>query len=171
VPPRRRVNVRDLVTAAEEPEAVPSPRRSLLPGLARAVLGSTPRFLSGAFLLAVGLLWLNARDLIPGSGRNDDPVVLWERSLKEPPLDLFGVPESVMRALCSLNAAVAGLLLVVSAIWRSPKMGAFLLPAGVLMVAGPALGVPGVGPLSPPLLCLAAGAALALLGFLFGKDT
>jgi hypothetical protein len=40
------------------------------------------------------------------------------------------------------------------------------------MVAGPVSGyVPEVGPLKPVVICLAAGGALAVLGFLFGRDT
>jgi hypothetical protein len=122
-------------------------------------------------LLGVGLLWMNARNLIPSGEGNEDPVALWNRSLTEKPLDLFGIPEAVFGPLCSINAVVAGALLLLTAPWRSPKMGLFLLPAAGLQTLGPMLGVLEVGPLSPQLLCLAGGVGLALLGFLFGKDT
>ncbi len=173
VPRARRIDMREVLAMADEPEKGQS-GRSPLAGVPGAVFGSTPRFLLGAVLLGTGLVWLHVRHLVPGAASVDEAATwtnLWSKALTEKPFDVPGVPEGLLRVLCNLNAVVAGLLLVLSAIWRSPKMGVFLIPAAVLMSAGAVLGMPEVGPLSPELLCLAAGGGLALLGFLFGRDT
>jgi hypothetical protein len=95
---------------------------------------------------------------------------LWSKALAERPLEVPGLSEAVLRGLCNLNAVVAGLLLLASALWRGPRIGLFLIPAAVLLSAGAALGVPGLDPLSAPLLCLAAGGGLAVLGIVFGRE-
>ena len=66
---------------------------------------------------------------------------------------------------------LSGLGLVMSAIWRNWKIGLLTLLGAAVMVVGPVSGqVPDVEPFSPLLLCLAGGAALMGLGFLFGRD-
>jgi hypothetical protein len=101
---------------------------------------------------------------------------LWKEAQTAEPLSISLLPEVVPQALCSLGATIAGLILLLSAIWRSWKIGVLVLFGAAVMVIGPITGlVPDivVGPLSlsPFLVCLAAGGALAVLGFMFGRDT
>jgi hypothetical protein len=172
-PPVKRITMQDLVQAAEEP-AAPRRRNRLLPRLAGALLGSKVRFLAGAVLLAGCLVWVNARDLVPQaegllawSGWRE----WWYRAEVAQPLRVPLLPALVGQVLSTCNAGLAGLLLVLSAVWRSPKMGLFLLPAAALMAVGPLYPAPAGVPLTPNLFWLACGGALALLGFLFGRDT
>jgi serine/threonine protein kinase len=173
IPRIQRIDVQELMRMADEPAKGPGAGRWVR-RLAGLVFGSTPRFLLGALMLAVGLVWMNARHLLPGAAMVDEAATwtnLWERSLGASPLAVSFVPEEALRIFCSVNAVVAGLFLLASAFWRSPTMGVFLLPAAALMAAGPVLGVPEVGPLGPHLLCLVAGSGLAVLGLLLGRDT
>jgi serine/threonine protein kinase len=78
---------------------------------------------------------------------------------------------AVLRALSSFNAGVAGILLILSAIWRSWKMGLLQLVAAAIIVIGPVAGAPGMGPLTPSLLSLATGFGLSVLAFFVGRDT
>jgi serine/threonine protein kinase len=77
----------------------------------------------------------------------------------------------VLRALSSFNAGVAGILLILSAIWRSWKIGLLQVVAAAIMVIGPLAGAPAMGPLTPNLSCLVAGLGLSVLGFVVGRDT
>jgi hypothetical protein len=174
-PPRvRRVNVQDLLEMANRPVGPPEKKGSSSLGKVAAVLlGGTVRFVLGAVLLAVALVWAQVRDLVPGASNVDAAATwadLWERAEQSAPLEVPGAPDELLRVFCNLNALVAGALLVVSALWRSPKMGLFLLPAAVLMCLGPFLPALAL-PVGPQLAALMVGVALALLGFLFGRDT
>ena len=57
-----------------------------------------------------------------------------------------------------------------SAFFRGFRMGLFAWPAAAIVFAGALLGLPSVGPLSGNWLALAGCSALALLGFLFGRQ-
>jgi hypothetical protein len=97
---------------------------------------------------------------------------LWEKGQQVPPLAAPGVPEAVLQAVCSLGAAIAGLVLVISAVWRSPKIGLLTLLGAAIMVFGPVSGkVSAVETVSPFVLCLVFGGGVMALGFLFGRDT
>jgi hypothetical protein len=61
--------------------------------------------------------------------------------------------------------------LLASALWRSWKIGLLTLVGAAVMVIGPVSGVVSDDTgLSPFTVCLAAGGALMVLGFLFGRD-
>jgi hypothetical protein len=170
----RRASVRDIFDFADDPERPPPRRRRRAPRLAGALLGSRVRFLLAAALLAGSLWWMHVRGLLPSAAAVDEAATwskLWGKAAEAPPLEVPGVPPGVTGVFCSVNAAVAGLALLVSVRWRSWKMGVCLLPAAALMSAGPVFWTDPVGPLSAPLACLAGGGALAVLGFLFGRDT
>ena len=97
---------------------------------------------------------------------------IWRGGQTAEPLSVPLVPEVVLQAVCSLGALIAGLVLILSAYWLSWKIGVTVLLAAAVMVVGPVTGlVPQVWVFTPALLCLAAGGVLALLGFLFGRDT
>jgi hypothetical protein len=160
---------------AAEPAHSPARPSRVVPGLLGAVFGNSLRFVVGALLLVLVLFWLHSRELLPGSSNLEEGWrwrQLWEQGQTAEPLAVPVVPGVVMQALCSLGAGIAAVVLLMSALWRSWKIGLLVLLGAVVMVVGPVTGhVPSVGPLSPFLLCLAAGGGLALLGFLFGRDT
>jgi hypothetical protein len=171
--PPRRVNVQEMFYIAEQ--RVPAPAR---PGraLARQVaslFGGGPRFLIGALLLVVCLLWMNRRDLLPRAEDAEklfNVSALWAAGQEAKPLSLPVIPEGLLKPVCSLNAGVLGLLMMLSAIWFSWKIGVFQYAGAFVAIAGP-LFVPSVAGLSPELASLATGAGLSVLGFVFGRDT
>ncbi len=172
--PPRRVNVQELFVVAAEP-----PKRTVRPGVAlermlNRVFSSSLRFLLGAALLLGFLYWLHVNQSIPTTqeGATDPEAYkqIWARmqSGKMEPLKIPFVGEY----LSTLNAGVAGLLLILSANWLYWRIGLLVLLGAAIMVIGPAMGlIPALGPLTPSLSCLAVGAAVALLGFLFGRGT
>jgi hypothetical protein len=165
-PPPRRVNVQDLFQVAVEPPK-PSARPGRVVGeFLGAVFGSSVRFVAGALLLLGCLFWLHKNGLLPSSTNFDDTATyrsIWEKLGEAEPLAL-PLPEAVLRVFGNINPGVAGLLLLVSSIWRSWKIGLLTLAGAAIMVLGPAYGVPW-------LVCLAVGGAVMLAGFLFGRDT
>jgi hypothetical protein len=170
-PPRRRVSLRDLYEVSEEPYEAPTPKRNLS-DLFGALFGSQVRFLLGAVLLLLALAWMYTNGLtgiFAAGARLLDPNTwqgLWLLAEVAKPLPIPMVPEAVLRPLCSLNAAVAGLLLLATALWGGARMGLFQLLAAALMIVGPFAGVPAIGPLAPAVVCLLGGAALSVVGFL-----
>jgi hypothetical protein len=86
------------------------------------------------------------------------------------PLAPAFVAEPVGRLFASFNPGVAGLVLILSSLFRGFKIGLFIWPAAAIVFAGALLGLPSLGPLSGNWLPLAAGSALALIGFLFGRQ-
>jgi serine/threonine protein kinase len=178
--PPRRVQITSIYEVAEapaRPRAGVSFRRASLvfEKLLNTVFGSEVRFVVAAFLLVVCLFWLHSRELLPGTSNLEEGwrwQQLWEQGQTAEPLDVPALPEVVRRALCSLSAGIAGAVLLLSAIWRSWKIGVLVLLGAAVMVVGPVSGwVPVVESLDPFLVWLLAGGALALLGFLFGRDT
>ena len=159
---------------ADEPEQAPAKSSRALEKFVGSLFGGGVRLLLGVVLLVGCLTWLNARQLLPGASNLDEASAyqsLWERAKDAEPLSIPLVPEVVLKAFASINPGVAGLLLLLSAIWRSWKIGFVQILAAAVMVIGPVAGVRDVGPLSPQLLCLAVGGGLSLIGFLFGRDT
>jgi len=176
-PPPRRVIVQDLLEVGKQPLPAQKPAVVRLDRLLAAPFGSTVRFVVGAVLLLVGMIWMNANNLLPSANiaNIDDPTMyagLWQQ-MQEPqnPLRIPLMPASLLTALCSVNAVLAGLALLLSSIWRSWKIGLLVLLGAAIMVFGPVSGLlPALGPLTPHLAGLAVGGGVVVLGFLFGRD-
>jgi serine/threonine protein kinase len=174
-----RAALRQLVETAQQPESVQAsdlPRRSPLEPLANAlsaVLGPGLRFLAGAILLVGFILWLQQNHYL------EDTRLLSELSdafananadkLDHPgnALDVPLVPAAIRGLFHGLQPGIAGLILLIFAFVRGWKALA-AWPAAVLILVGPGLGVPAVGPLSAGLVSLLAGLALAILAVLVG---
>jgi hypothetical protein len=129
------------------------------------VLGAQTRVVLGAALLLVCLAWLHtnkaADELSKGSLLSP---ATWENALANlRPLELPMVPAAVLQPLSSLASGVAGLLLVLSAFVPMRLLALVPLAAAALMILGPMLRVPAVGPLSPAMTSLAGGVALWLV--------
>jgi hypothetical protein len=146
------------------------------------------RFLVGALLLAGCALWIYQNDLVPSKATREQAAEqLKEKGIKggygvlsdwfpkeTKPLALPLVPafigEPLGQPFNSFNSGAAGLILILSGFFRSFKIGWFVWPAAALVFAGTLLGIPSIGPVSSSLLSLAAGAALALVGFLVAAE-
>jgi hypothetical protein len=147
----------------------------LIADLLAELCGSRVRFLVGAVLLAVALVWLHQRELLPDTSNLEEGWRwrdLWEKGQVAEPLRIPLLPEAASQALCSLGAVIAGLVLLVSALWQHWKIGLLTLLGAAVMVVGPVSGrVPAAESLSPFLLCLVVGGGLMVLGFVFGRGT
>jgi eukaryotic-like serine/threonine-protein kinase len=142
------------------------------------VLGPKPRFLAGALLLVGCLLWMNQNNLLVWS--RFEAVVLGQlpKEVQEAAggktaivavpttaLNLAPVPAEVTGFFHDLSVGVAGLILLLGAFCRGWVISLWLVPCAVLACAGPLLGVPAVGPLTPAVLSMAAGFGGALVGY------
>lgn len=67
----------------------------------------------------------------------------------------------------TFNPGVAGLILLVSSLFRGPKMALFAFPAAAIALLGPKLGIPF---LTSSQISMAAGAALGVVGLFFGRS-
>ncbi|MFO0880358.1 MAG: serine/threonine-protein kinase [Gemmataceae bacterium] len=175
-PPPKRVNVQDLFQVAAAP-----PKQTVRPGLMLERLlnlcfGSTIRFVSGAALVLVCLAWLAQNRLLPSLAEAGHEFTysyilaqLRGGDLKSLPIP---GPEILGQMFSGIHVGIAGLVLLVSSIYRYWKIGFLVLLGTAVMVVGPVSGlVPALGPLSPALTSLAIGGGVALLGFLFGRGT
>jgi serine/threonine protein kinase len=182
---------RELLTAAAvlglRGGAAPAPvrRRGPVAGLFGLAFGARTRFLVGAVLLVGCLLWVNKnRDdfqkLVAQAraAKNVSDINAQQlqqqlqqqmASWKSKPLELPLVPAAVTGLFDGFNPGVGGLILVLSAFFRGPRVALFCWPAAVLAFAGPRLGVPAVGPATAHQLSMAAGVVLAVPGFLFRR--
>lgn len=136
-------------------------------------LGVRPRVLLGLVLLCGFLFWLHWNKMMPGSNPEvnlSNLTWVW-KTLEEKTgvLEVPLLPSLLTAPFASVNAGVAGLILVLSIFCSGNRIGLFLMPAAFIMVLGPMVGVPSLATLSPHLVSLAVGGGLAALGYLFGR--
>jgi hypothetical protein len=143
------------------------------------VFGPRVRLLLGLVLVAGCAGWLYQNGLVPGQeirqaadeaiNRQDVPDVTplqnfdWFKETK--PLSLPLVPAALTDVFAALNPGVAGLILVLSALLHGPRITLFAWVGAALAFAGPWLGVPALGPVTAHEVSMAAGALLAVPGF------
>jgi hypothetical protein len=143
------------------------------------VFGPRVRLLVGLVLVAGCAGWLYQNQLVPGQeikqaadealNRQDVPDVTqlqnfdWFKETK--PLSLPFVPAALTDVFASLNPGAAGLILVLSALLHGPRITLFGWAGALLALAGPWLGVPALGPVTAHEVSMAAGALLAVPGF------
>ena len=171
-------------------------RSSLLPRL-DFVLGPRPRFIAGGLLLAGCLAWMDQNELISGRQISENVRTAIEkkdrdRALKDArelgsrlvsnvqsvvgskrqtrPLRLAMLPPSVTDLFHDFGPGVAGLILLISSLYRGIKISLFAVPGAVLALLGPRLGLPSIGPVDAPLAGIASGVTLLVLGLLFGES-
>lgn len=144
--------------------------------LATWLLGARGRFLAGAAMLAVWALWATNRDALPAfvflDDANGTSTIARLRGYiagRPAPLDIAGVPDSILQVLCSQPAAIAGIILIASAIFRGKKMTLFILPIIVLLLRAPFMATAGEGLLSPYEWTLLIALALTPFALFFGK--
>lgn len=85
------------------------------------------------------------------------------------PLDLPLLPEFLARRFDGFNAGVGGLLLIVSAFFRSPRMNLFGTLAGLTTWLAPAFALSATGLGDLRLISMGAGAALLAAGIVLGR--
>jgi hypothetical protein len=141
------------------------------------IFGPHVRFVVGAALTALFLLWLHQNDLLRG-----DKFAAWAQShalqsvggapskITTHSLAIFLLPTTIADKLFyGIAPGLAGLLLLLSSIIRGAKMGVFLLPAAFLIVAAPLLPIAFLG-IPAAIIGFLGGTALAALGFWFGYE-
>jgi eukaryotic-like serine/threonine-protein kinase len=145
--------------------------------------GPRTRFLLGSALVAGFLLWVHQNGIISGDQIKDvatkaieqpDPLQAIRDAridvripARAEALDLPFLPRVVGNLFQSINPGVAGLILIISALVRGVRVGLFALPGAAIVLIGPALGLPGMGPLRAETASLALGAGVAILGLVF----
>jgi len=176
-------SVREMIAAAKERRR-PKPGKNIAGKKLRsmgpkyflnAVLGQRTRFLLGAAVFAAGLLWMNQNNLLSKDNNVLSKLTAFDfagagASLDKAagkPLELFGLPDEVLKPVTGYPAPVVGFLLLLTGIvclgWR-PSLAA--LPGAALALLGPPL-LRGAGvelPISPEAVCLLAGALLIIVG-------
>jgi serine/threonine protein kinase len=182
---RELLNAATVLSLRDAPATTPVRRRGgPITGLFGLLFGARMRFLVGAVLLVGCLLWVRQNsqaweqdlkklaDQARAQQTAPDMKALQEQLSREratKPLELPLVPAVITGLFDSFNPGVAGLLLVLSAFFRGPRVALFCWPAAVLAFAGPRFGVPSVGPVTAHQLSMAAGVVLAVPGFLFHR--
>lgn len=72
----------------------------------------------------------------------------------------------------NFNPGIAGVMLLCRSLFRGGRMSLFALPAAVVIVMGPSLGIPGIAALGGPNASSAViGLSIGALGVLFGRTS
>ena len=191
-----------LRNAVEEPEQVlaphesgPGPLRRRFDSLTAFTFGRLTRLTVGAVLLAGLAVWSHTHQVVTAeqvgeaatqvgriarqAAENADPSLLndievdvqVERAKLFQPLGEPWLPDS-LRAILAANLGAAGLLLVLTALFRSPVVGAFAFLAAAIILFGPALGLTSawLSPhFSPPAQAMVVGVAVLVVGLLIAR--
>jgi hypothetical protein len=187
---------RALRDAARKPEAALVNRERGLIGrrtsLLDVVLGPRIRFLAGAALLAGCLLWMHQNGLLTREhleaarqtvqnveGLQDvqkaareavQKVARTEIPKQTEPLRVPLLPSAITARFNGFAPGVAGLVLLVSALFRGGRMGLFVVPGALMALLGKDFGLPSLGPLDASVAGMAVGVGLLVLGILFGRE-
>jgi eukaryotic-like serine/threonine-protein kinase len=171
-PPPRPVNVRRML---DDAEPVPRKRRprsgDALQVLVTFLVGPQMRFLLAALLLTIGVVWVRQNDT-PEGDANEAPALVEAFMNPEPawqPLRVSFLPQDATRVFNHVSTLVAGLLLLVSLLFRGELMGLLVLVAAAVTLFAHQLGFPEVGPVKPYMGGMAFGMLVALLGFLLAR--
>jgi serine/threonine protein kinase len=178
---RSEFDVGELLALPDRPTAVPARRRpGALAGLLGLVFGPRTRFLAGAVLIVGCLFWFHQNSTLTGDeikklageavGQRDVSLLQRLNLTGTKPLSLPLVPAVITDFFGSWAPGMAGLILVLSAFFRGPRMALFAWPAALVAFAGHRLGLPAVGPVPAEYLGMVAGAGLAVLGLVFGRQ-
>lgn len=148
--------------------------------------GRRLRFLVGAAIFAIGLLWLNQnRDVLKGL------AVVVEKAAEKGTLDAAGevsktasktvgimrplsiavLPESLAKGISHYGTPICGFLLLLSGvIWYGWKPSLVAIPGAIIGVLGPMLGIPDVGPMKSWMISTTIGVVLILVVSRFLRD-
>ncbi len=181
-PPKPLFNMKQLMEAAEKAEKGHAKRMGPKgPGLFKILysvtIGPQPRFLLAAILIFGCSLWVSQNPELQDAFRGTTRSLSDEGKVKTNPFAVethpltFGnwIPRPISLVFDSFNPAVAAVLLIISALWRSHRITIAFFIASAILLVGPQAGVPQlkiplVGDLSSSTLSLAGGLAVAVLG-------
>jgi eukaryotic-like serine/threonine-protein kinase len=183
-PPKPLFNAKKLMEAASRAEKDHTKRvkrkgPSVLKIIYSVTIGPQPRFLLAMVLIFGCALWvyqnpeLQERVKVGAQSALDDGSLdKGLLSVQTKPLHLPGLPDAVGDLFNWFNPAVAGILLIFSALLRNPRVTFAFFLAVVVLMFGPQLGVPET-PIpflkTPAQVSLAAGLALALIGVIVDR--
>jgi len=177
-----------------EAAAPPAWREALLAAL-RVAFGPRARFLAGAVLLAGSLVWMEQNRIISAeeakravlsatedrekgvteAGDIGRKLVASVQGIKDAatetrPLSLPFLSPGLARRLDGFGLGVGGLILVLSAATRGPRLAAFAVPGALIAVLGARLSDPAARTLGvASLAALAVGVGVFALGVAFGR--
>jgi hypothetical protein len=186
-PPKPLFNAKQLMEAAAKAEKDHTKRsKPKGPGLLKMVysltIGPQPRFLVAAILIFGCALWVSQnkelqevfQKQVVRKGADDASVDLNAvANVNTKPLHLPeflpALPAPIALMFNSFNPAVAGILLIFSALWRTPWVSLFFFLAVAVLLFGPQFEsldfkLPVVGELTPANISLGIGLALAVIG-------
>lgn len=172
---KRRTRMKTVLDEARSGKYTSKRRKAgLVTGPLAFALGGKMRFALGCLLILGCILWMNQVGWTEKLSKAAEQAVA-AQSLEEvkrvPPADTQPLNWPVVgRFFDSFNPGVAGLVLVVLALFRGWKMSIFALPAAAIMFLGPALGIPGIGAMGGAhATSLVIGLAVAVAGVFFGR--
>jgi hypothetical protein len=148
-------NAKQLMEAASKAEKEHGKRTkprgpSLLQMIYSVTIGPQPRFLVAAVLIFLCSMWVYQNPELQQAFKRasisaSDTGTIQEQTLKVEThaLRFPGLPEAVCNLFNSFNPGVAGILLILSAILRNPRMTFVFFAASVVMMFGPSMGITG----------------------------
>ncbi len=139
------------------------------------LFGARGRFVAGVVLLAVFALWAKQSPsvirVLPEKGHYLSQLRNYLLRVENvPPLSIPPVPQPIWQVLCSPTAAVAGLILLASVIFRGRRMTIFLLPVIILLLRAPFMASEGGIILTPREWTIAIALAFTLPALFFGRS-
>ena len=152
--------------------------RDTINGWLNGLAGARVRFLIGTCLMIGCVLWMRQNNVLSGSQLRDVATQAFENrqlgELSEVKIDVQQTTPLIIPLIGglfnSLNAGIAGGLLIVSSLFQGWRMSVFLVPAATVAMFGPALGVPGVASLGGAQASSAVLAiVIAMVGFVLGR--
>ena len=164
-------------------------RSSIVARTVAMILGPKVRFLVGAALLAGSIAWMHqnamisaehAKALVEAAKSGDVQAIqshaeagvahAREAAAKPTqPLDLPGVPPSLLALVSSFGAGVGGLILIVSSLFQGIRITVFALTGAAIPVLVPRLWHPALAGLDPSVVPSIVGAAILAAGVWFGR--
>ena len=140
----------------------PPPLRDTINRWLDSIAGSRLRFLVGCLLMFGFVLWIQQNKVISGES-GELRFDLGETEALDWPI--------IGPYFDSLNAGLAGLLLLFASLFRGWKISVFLLPAAAIALLGPWLGVPGIDAIGGAYVSSGAIAiVVAIVGILFARE-
>ncbi len=149
------------------------------------ILGPRVRFFAGALLVIGCLTWMSQNALIPGRAIHEAASKVVEtgdvehlKTMRDltvevtkptQPLDVPMLPTPLAELLGGFDAGLAGLILLVSALFRGGFFPPFAVLGAIIASAGAQVGLPAVGPFEPESLSMIVGCGLAAVGFLLSS--
>lgn len=146
-------------------------------GWAGFFLGPAVRLIVGMILMAVCVLWARQNELLPtqvpisiaGTNESATAVAARPKERQTESLRIGSGSQMSIGLLSGWQVGIAGLLLVVSALVKSPGIGLYLFPAAAVMLAGAHLPTP-VRQVPSWCLATAAGLVIAVIGFRLARE-